>query len=196
VPAPPRCVAHVQISPGFVAALALLSLPLACKDDSEAVSTGVCASGRRWVGGNTSSEEMSPGTECLGCHLETDGPPLMAAGTVYGVIDNASQIENDCYGLPGVEVEIEGADGLVWRTRTNRAGNFFFDGEPSWLAKPYVARFRYTTPDGSIVEPQMVATLPTYGGCARCHDSRALPTPELTAQDADFVAPASGLFAF
>jgi hypothetical protein len=173
-----------------------LALLCACKDDSEAVSTDICASGRRWIGGSTGNVEMSPGTECLGCHLAKDGPQLMAAGTVYGVPDNASQIENDCYGLEGVAVEIEGGDGRVWKTTSNRAGNFFFDGEPNWLVKPYVARFRYTTADGKVAEPQMVLALPTYGGCARCHGSRAEDgTPDLTSLDADFVDPVDGLFA-
>jgi hypothetical protein len=177
--------------------LAVLAFCLfACKDDSEAVSTDVCASGRRWIGGNSSSVEMSPGTDCLGCHLEYDAPPLMAAGTVYGVIDNTSQIENDCFGLEGVEVELEGADGLVWTTTTNRAGNFFFDGEPSWLAKPYVAKFRYTTSDGTLVEPTMRQALPTYGGCARCHDGRAAATPDLSPFDPAFVNPVEGLFVY
>jgi hypothetical protein len=181
-------------------AVALIALSfhslLACKDDSEAVSTDICASGRRWIGGNSNNVEMSPGTECLGCHVANDGPPLMAAGTVYGVPDNTSQIANHCYGLEAVEVELEAADGRIWKTTSNRAGNFFFDGEPSWLAKPYVARFQYTTPDGKVVNPQMVLALPTYGGCARCHDGRAEPTPELTPLDADFVDPVDGLFAY
>ena len=170
-------------------------LLLACHGNSEEVSTDVCVSGRRWIGEDSRDEEMRPGSECLGCHLKTDGPPLVAAGTVYGVLDNAEQIERDCYGLEGVEVEIEGADGQLWTTTTNRAGNFFFDGEPAWLAKPYVARFRYTTAEGQLVEPQMVQTMPSYGGCAHCHDGRAEATPELLPGDPDFVRPVKGLFA-
>src|SRR6185436_9431261 len=102
--------------------LFLTVLALACKEDSEAVSTDVCASGRRWIGGSSGNVEMSPGSECLGCHLANDGPPLMAAGTVYGTTNNTSQIEHDCYGLEGVEVELEGADGRIWKTTSNRAG--------------------------------------------------------------------------
>ena len=177
------------------ALLALTLASLACKEDSEPVSTDICASGRRWIGDDTGNVEMSPGTDCIGCHLSTDGPLLMAAGTVYGVTDNASQIENHCYGLEGVDVELEGSDGRIWTTKSNRAGNFYFDGDPSWLAKPYVARFRYTTADGTLANPQMVQSLPSYGGCARCHDSRAAATPELSPGDPNFVDPVDGLFA-
>lgn len=166
----------------------------ACGGTTESVGPDVCVSGTRWVGANTSDPEMSPGTDCVGCHVENDGPPLVAGGTVYGVVDNQSQIENDCFGLEGVEVELEGADGARLTTTTNRAGNFYFDGYPESLPKPYVARFRYTLPDGSRVAPQMVLTLPTYGGCASCHDGRAVATPELDPVDPAFVQPATGLF--
>ena len=178
-----------------VALLALTLALLACKEDSEPVSTDICASGRRWIGADTGNVEMSPGSDCIGCHVATDGPLLMAAGTVYGVTDNASQIENHCYGLEGVDVELEGSDGRIWTTKSNRAGNFYFDGDPSWLAKPYVARFRYTTADGTVANPQMVQALPSYGGCARCHDSRAAATPDLSPSDPNFVDPVDGLFA-
>ena len=177
----------------------MIAFPLAamlvasCGDLTEAVPTNVCLSGRRWIGGSTSDVEMSPGTDCLGCHLENDGPPLVAAGTVYATVENASQIENDCFGLEGVEVEIEGADGTVLTTTTNRAGNFYFDGLPSSLVKPYVARFRYTTADGNVASPQMT-TEPSYGGCARCHESRVAVSPDLEIGDPLFVQPVDGLF--
>ena len=169
-------------------------LVVACGGTTESVGPDVCVSGLRWVGGRASDPEMSPGTDCLACHLETDGPPLVAAGTVYAVVDNQSQIENDCFGLEGVTVELEGSDGKVLTTTTNRAGNFYFDGYPVDLPKPYVARFRYTTAEGRVVAPQMAVTVPAYGGCAYCHDGRAVATPELPPSDSLFVQPASGLF--
>ncbi len=172
----------------------LVALTLACNDLTESVPTDVCLSGLRWVGKATRDPEMYPGRDCVGCHLENDGPPLVAAGTIYATVDNTSQIENDCFGLEGVEVEVEGADGEVFKTTTNRAGNFYFDGEPSWLAKPYVARFRYTKPDGRVANPQMIDTEPSYGGCARCHDNRAAATPELDVSDPRFVRAVEGLF--
>jgi hypothetical protein len=137
---------------------------------------------------------MSPGKDCLGCHLENDGPPLVAAGTVYAALDNTSQIENDCFGLEGVSVELEGADGRLFQTTTNRAGNFYFDGYPIDLVKPYVARLSYTLPDGRVSGPQMIATEPYYGGCAHCHDNRAINTPALDVADPDFVHAVDGLF--
>jgi hypothetical protein len=171
----------------------LLLLLSACSAPSEAVSTDICPSGRRWRGGETPDEEMEPGTDCVGCHIAKDGPLFLAGGTVYGSLDNQTQIENKCYGLAGVKVEIEGADGRVWSMLTNRAGNFFFDGTPALLVKPYVARFTYTTPDGKLVNPQMVVS-PSNGGCAQCHDARAAATPDLTLDDPEYVEPASGLF--
>lgn len=170
-----------------------LGLP-ACGNLTESVPRDVCLSGTRWVGDSSSDPEMSPGSDCIGCHEDNDGPPLVAAGTVYATADNLGQIENDCFGLEGVEVELEGADGTLLTTTTNRAGNFYFDGYPEDLPKPYVARFRYTLPGGREVSPQMVVTEPSYGGCARCHDPRATPTPELPSADPRFVAPAAGLF--
>lgn len=175
-------------------ACAVTPLLLACGGTTESVSTDVCVSDTRWIGGSTSDPEMSPGTDCLECHAQNDGPPLVAAGTVYAVVDNASQIENDCFGLEGVAVELEGADGRLFQTTTNRAGNFYFDGEPSWLVKPYVATLRYTTPEGRLIEPRMVMTLATYGGCARCHDGRAVATPDIPSSYPEFVQPVNGLY--
>lgn len=178
----------------FFSALLALAPAFACGDNVESVSRDVCVSGLRWTGGSSRDPEMSPGTDCLGCHLENDGPPLVAAGTVYALADNTSQIDNDCFGLEGVEVELEGADGKLLVTTTNRAGNFYFDGEPSELRKPYVARLRYTTPEGRVISPQMVLTQPYYGGCARCHDNRNTATPGLSSSDPELVRPADGLF--
>jgi hypothetical protein len=170
------------------------ALALACSSYSEKVSPDVCLSGLRWTAGNTGNEEMAPGTDCVGCHIQTDAPPFVAAGTVYAAIDNQTQIENHCYGVAGVDVEIEGADGRILKTTTNLAGNFYFDGDPAFLPKPYVARFHYTLPDGTSVSPQMTVTEPSYGGCARCHDNRAAATPDLELTEPTFVRPAEGLF--
>jgi hypothetical protein len=167
----------------------------ACGGTTESVSRDVCLSGTRWVGSSYPDQEMSPGTDCLGCHIENDGPPLVAAGTVYATADNTTQIENDCFGLEGVTVELEGADGRLFTTTTNRAGNFYFDGYPIDLVKPYVARLSYELPDGRVSRPQMIATEPYYGGCARCHDGRVVPTDALDISDPNFVRTAEGLFA-
>lgn len=180
---------------GALHASALVVLALGgCGGTTESVGQDVCLSGIRWVGGATRDEEMAPGSDCVGCHLRDDGPPLVAGGTVYATADNQRELDNDCFGLEGVVVELEGSDGRVLRTTTNRAGNFYFDGYPEALPKPYVARFRYVAADGSVIAPQMILTAPTYGGCARCHDASAVATPELAPGDADFVKPAPGLF--
>jgi hypothetical protein len=138
----------------------LALLAISCGGTTESVPRDVCLSGTRWVGASAPEPEMSPGTDCLGCHVENDGPPLVAAGTVYAALDNTSQIENDCFGLEGVSVELEGADGRLFQTTTNRAGNFYFDGYPIDLVKPYTARLSYTAPDGRVSSPQMIATAP------------------------------------
>jgi hypothetical protein len=188
------------VKPRYGAGATLLALAgptvvaISCGGTTESVPRDVCLSGTRWVGESTPDPEMHPGTDCLACHLENDGPPLVAAGTVYGLADNRSQIENDCFGLEGVEVELEGADGRLFRTTTNRAGNFYFDGYPVDLVKPYVARFSYTLPDGRVARPQMFLTAPYYGGCARCHDERAIATPTLEVTDPEFVRNVDGLF--
>jgi hypothetical protein len=174
--------------------LALAALLLACGGLSEQVGTDVCLSGRRWTGHEVGDAEMAPGSDCVGCHLAKDGPQFVAGGTVYAALDNQDQIDRQCYGLEGVKVELEGADGQLWKMTTNRAGNFFFDGAPSLLVKPYVARFSYTKPDGTLVAPQMILPEPSYGGCAQCHNGRAVATPDLTAGNPDYVEPASGLF--
>ena len=185
----------MRLSRGPVLVSALSSIILtACGGTTESVSPDICVSGTRWVGGSSSDPEMSPGTDCLQCHVDNDGPPLVAAGTVYAVADNTRQLDNDCFGLEGVSVELEGADGRLFQTTTNRAGNFYFDGYPVDLVKPYVARFSYTTPEGRVINPQMVFTEPSYGGCARCHDGRAVATPELDVGDPGFVRPVQGLF--
>jgi hypothetical protein len=184
-------VARRRPSVPFVAS-ALVAL--SCGGTTESVSRDVCLSGTRWVGASSPDPEMSPGTDCLSCHIENDGPPLVAAGTVYGAADNVSQIENDCFGLEGVSVEIEGADGRLFQTTTNRAGNFYFDGYPSDLVKPYIARLSYALPNGRVISPQMIVTEPYYGGCARCHDNRAVETPGPDVSDPERVRPAHGLY--
>jgi hypothetical protein len=155
-----------------------LSSP-ACKDTLvEDVSPDVCASGKRWVGKLTGDEEMFPGNDCVGCHKAFDGPEMFAAGTIYGVVDEdgARTTASDCFGVEGVRVTITGADGTVFETVTNRAGNFFFEGRESYLAKPFKVVIEYTTPDG-VTSREPMGTNPSYGGCANCHRPDAVPTP-------------------
>ena len=160
-------------------------LPCAgCNDELvEDVPTSVCASGKRWVGEFTPNEEMYPGQDCVGCHLSLDGPPLMAAGTVYGLPDRdgARTSAPLCFGVEGVRVTITGAEGTVLQTRTNRAGNFYFEGPPDALPVPFSVQLDYTLPNGRATV-QTMTTQPSYGGCGRCHDpsvAATTATPDL-----------------
>lgn len=144
----------------------------------EDVPADVCASGKRWVGELTASEEMFPGTDCVSCHRALDGPQLFVGGTVYGLpdADGSRTVEPFCFGVEGAQVTITMADGEVLHTRTNRAGNFYFMGPPESLVTPYRVAVEYTLPDGrQTVQPML--TQPSYGGCAYCHNPSAEPTP-------------------
>jgi hypothetical protein len=172
-------------------ALAVALSMAACNDEPiEDVPQDVCVSGHRWIGGRRGSEEMYPGRDCVGCHLENDGPQLMAGGTVYGfgqgregqaVVPTLGQPQSvDCFGLEGVKVTLTAADGTLFETVTNRAGNFFFEGRPEQLAKPFKANIQYDVP-ASDDKPANKAdidmgTSPSYGGCARCHNPYSTPT--------------------
>jgi hypothetical protein len=160
-------------------------LPCAgCNDELvEDVPTSVCASGKRWVGEFTPNEEMYPGQDCVGCHLSLDGPPLMAAGTVYGLPDRdgARTSAPLCFGVEGAQVTITGAEGTVLQTRTNRAGNFYFEGQPDALPVPFSVQVDYTLPNGRATA-QTMTTRVSYGGCGRCHDpsvAATTATPDL-----------------
>lgn len=163
----------------LVAAVAAGTIVAACNDDLvEDVSTDVCASGKRWVGGLTPDEEMYPGKDCMSCHQTLDGPSFIAAGTVYGVQDpeGARTVNPSCFGVEGARVTISGADGTVLSTLSNRAGNFFFEGPKDALGMPFSVELEYTLPDGRATV-QAMATLPSYGGCAHCHDPSSKSTP-------------------
>jgi hypothetical protein len=151
-------------------------LTLSCNDLVEEVTTDVCASGKRWVGEKTGSEEMYPGRDCVTCHRDNDGPAFLAAGTVYDVYDynGAVTSQNDCFGLEGATVTISAADGQVFQTKTNRAGNFFFEGNEASLAMPFRATIEYELPDGTLSRQAMDSS-PSYGGCAHCHRDSDLP---------------------
>jgi hypothetical protein len=141
-------------------------------------SSDVCSSGKRWIGELTPSEEMFPGHDCVGCHRQFDGPELMAAGTVYGVLDAEGTVttQSDCFGVEGAQVTITAADGQVLQTRTNRAGNFYFEGRESSLAKPFKVIVEYQLDNGAVSRQPMNSS-PSYGGCARCHTPGARQTP-------------------
>jgi hypothetical protein len=78
--------------------------------------------------------------------------------------------------VEGAQVSITGADGTRLQTHTNRAGNFYFEGREDALAKPFSVEVEYTLPGGRLTR-QAMATLPSYGGCAHCHDPNLTATP-------------------
>jgi hypothetical protein len=162
-----------------ICALVCVALAAGCKPDyAEKVTTDVCASGLRWDGETTGNEEMYPGYDCVGCHKLFDAPELMAAGTIYGILDSdgARTTHNYCYGVEGALVTITAADGQVLEATTNRAGNFYFEGREDALAMPLSVVVEYTSPDGHRSREPM-GTNPSYGGCARCHSPEAESTP-------------------
>lgn len=153
------------------------ALALACNDvTTEHVSKDICYSEARWVGGKRGSEEMYPGRDCVGCHIDNDGPQLVLGGTIYAYLipdrELHAQLQTgtDCFGLEGVTVRITDNSLQRFELTTNRAGNFFVEGYPGDFEMP----FRVELQMGDI-EREM-GTWPRYGGCARCHDPAA-PTP-------------------
>jgi hypothetical protein len=130
-----------------------------CGPVTESVSTDVCASGTRWVGGESEDDRMHPGRDCIDCHSRGEGPGFMFAGTVFSVLDAS----DDCFGLEGVEIRLTGADGKVITARSNSAGNFYRRGNQSDLARPYTATITYQGVETSMTTPQ------TESSCGSCH---------------------------
>lgn len=156
-------------------------LGFACDDQTvEEVEKDVCYSGMRWVGDKRGSPEMFPGRDCVGCHIDNDGPPLAVGGTIYpyvlgpGQPGLQAQSGTDCFGIEGIEIVIEDGEGQQYAVTTNRAGNFYVEGNPDDFAKPFAATITWTNPlDGRTVTNPMFAR-PSYGGCANCHNPAAV----------------------
>lgn len=178
----------------FLSAILLAAAAFACNDElTQDVPEDVCVSlgpngsvqpGTQWIGGRRASPEMYPGRDCVGCHLDNDGPELMFGGTIYPYEQGdytrfmlTPPSGDDCFGLEGVTVTVTGGDGQEYVTTTNRAGNFFIEGKASDLKKPFEVQLSYQ-PDylDTPIGPGM-ATQPSYGGCARCHTVGVDPFP-------------------
>lgn len=162
-----------------------------------AVDVDTCRSGLRWVGGDRPSAEMHPGSDCVGCHRDEGARPLALGGTVYTLptsASNAPQPLDDCFGLEGVEITITDSAGREFSTITNRAGNFYIEGDESEIAMPYQAAVNFSI-DG---EDRVAAmfTQAAYGGCARCHTNQdvAATSPYESSPSAEVIVPASVLF--
>lgn len=158
-------------------------LAFACNDETiEEVDKEVCYSGMRWVGEKRGSPEMFPGRDCVGCHLDNDGPPLAVGGTVYPYVLGPptifdAQLGEDCFGVEGVAVTIEDADGQILELTTNRAGNFFVEGNPDDFAKPFNVKIDWVNGIDGLVKTNTMFTAPSYGGCGRCHNPNAEAFP-------------------
>ncbi len=144
----------------LLSSLPFLVLLSACQTGNLAtVATSVCASGQQWQGGTDGSDVMQPGTSCINCHGQGEGPQFLVAGTVY-----AGQHESDlCGGVSGVKVDILDKDGNIALSATsNSAGNFFIS-QGHTLPKPYTARITYKGATRDMKTPQY------SGDCANCH---------------------------
>lgn len=174
---------NVRAMPRWLIALVLggsVLAAFACNDETvEVVPKEVCYSEMRWVGDKRGSPEMFPGRDCVGCHIDNDGPPLAVGGTVYPYVLNPNapgllaQSGTDCFGIEGITVRIEDADGQVFEVVTNRAGNFFIEGNPDDFAKPFSASITWTNPATGREQTSPMGTTPYYGGCGKCHDPAA-----------------------
>lgn len=140
-----------------------------CGDGSEnlkTVSTSVCASGKRWEGGDQGSEFMHPGRDCIKCHTERgEGRDFVLAGTVQQTLTEA----DECAGVEGVQVEITDANKKTYTLTTNASGNFFLErGKASGFTFPFTAR---VTNQGRVNE---MTTAQSTGQCASCHTPEGL----------------------
>jgi hypothetical protein len=177
-------------------AMLLATIVFACNDElTQEVPEDVCMSmgpnysvrpGTQWIGGRRASPEMYPGRDCVGCHLDNDGPELMFGGTVYPYeqrLDfgrNATRTPptgDDCFGLEGVTVTVTGGDGQEYVTTTNAAGNFFLEGKASDLKKPYSVQISYQPDFQDPPNAPPMGEQPFYGGCGRCHSLDAVQFP-------------------
>lgn len=120
-----------------------------------------CSTASYWQRGNSESEHMHPGGNCISCHTqEGEGPRYEVAGTIMGAVDDA----DDCQGVGDVTVELLDPDGNVSLTMVSgEAGNFFSRDGLSAAQLPYTVRLTY---DGRTSE---MVTEQTDTNCMTCH---------------------------
>jgi hypothetical protein len=118
-----------------------------------------CSTNQWWFLGDRESSTMRPGYDCVACHrARHEGPIQDVMGTVFFGVDD----EDDCRGIPGVQIDILDADGnLAFSTTSNSAGNF--RASNAAMPSPYFARVTY---EGRTRE---MATSQTEGSCNSCH---------------------------
>ena len=175
----------------FLSAIVVPAIAFACNDDTiQEVDQSVCFSGKQWIGGKRGDPRMYPGRDCVGCHLQNDGPEMMLGGTVYPFVVSTytdeqlatykkQQTGKDCFGLEGVNLTVTGGDGQTFDVTTNESGNFFVEGKATDLRKPFTVNLSYTDPVSGRVTERAMFTGPYYGGCAQCHTPGVQPyTPD------------------
>ena len=122
-----------------------------------------CTSGKHWTQADGQGFQMSPGGNCITCHLgKANTPSYMLAGTVMGGLHD----EDDCDGVLGVLVVIEDGSSPTPRIRTyttNAAGNFFLETGSADITLPYKAHLSGGTTPRAMNTPQ------TDLNCADCH---------------------------
>jgi hypothetical protein len=170
-----------------LAILVAPALVFACNDELVAdVPQDVCLSEKQWIGGKRGSEEMYPGRDCVGCHLQNDGPELIFGGTLYPFVEpQYSQYQSgiDCFGVEGYTVTVTGSDGQVFEAETNAAGNFFFEGKQSDLVKPFRVKIDWFNEETGMIQSPQMARSPSYGGCGKCHNPSLNFADDYTGED-------------
>jgi hypothetical protein len=104
-----------------------------CIPDARCQLLANCSTHSLWTLGNQASPVMTPGRECVACHVATSGEPTLiytVAGTVMGALHDP----DDCNGIGSVEVNLAGNGGNLTLI-TNAAGNFF---TRTAITPPYV----------------------------------------------------------
>jgi hypothetical protein len=126
--------------------------------DDLTASDDMCMSGTAWVGGETESTRMHPGGDCLGCHASRDeADDVVLGGTVYAGLNEP----DDCFGVPGVVLQLTDANGTVHEVTSNAAGNFVL--EETAIATPFSAKLTYEGRE------RIMGAMQTELSCNSCH---------------------------
>ena len=126
------------------------------------VSTTTCLSGMKWTSGDSGSQEMHPGRNCIDCHSQGEGPKFLVAGTVFTALTEP----DDCYGVEGVVVQLTDAKGAIIKMTSNKAGNFNTRGRNVTIAFPFTAALQFKGLESAMGTPQ------STGNCAMCHTAK------------------------
>ena len=134
-----------------------------CSSSPDTTANSACTSGLAWAGGNSGSEFMYPGRDCVGCHASNGAPKLAIAGTVYTTFTDL----DSCTGTAGAVVEITDANKVVTTFTSNQVGNFFARTSTA-IAMPYTAKIKMNGKERVMATPQATAA------CNSCHTASGL----------------------